>query len=548
MAYCSACGVELGEGQNFCASCGSKLDLSSMPTVVHETTQLSQPSMPVDGSPLVAGQVLDGRYRIIGLLGKGGMGEVYRADDLTLQQTVAIKFLTEQFAANDSVRKRFQHEVRVARQVSHPNVCRVHDIGEIDGRLYLTMEYIDGEDLASVTRRIGYLPRDKAIEISQQLCSGLAAAHKQGLLHRDLKPANVMLDGQGVVKITDFGLAGFSDQIEDIRSGTPAYMSPEQLAGKEVTVQSDIYSLGLVLYEVFTGRPAFRAESMADLQLQQASSPATPSSVIQEIDPVAESAIMRCLDPDPTARPESALAVAVSLPGGDPLAAALAAGETPTPELVAAAGAGNQLSKPWAWGMLSIVLMFILSTFFVGSHVQLVNRADPPLTKQVLEDRARQILHADGESTAFDSIGQFFYDTRVWNYIAAQPADPEREARFHADAPSVLKFWYRESPARLVPLSSVPSRTTWSDPPRSTVGMAGVMLDPQGRLLSLYRHPPQRDSEQSAPADWAPLFEAAGLDIDTFESEEPSWVPETAYDERVAWVGVGGGSSPKTPS
>lgn len=216
------------------------------------------------GSLLTEGRFLPGRllaerYRIVALLGKGGMGEVYRADDLTLGQPVALKFLPEEATQDEAMLERFRNEVRIARRVSHPNVCRVYDVGEVDGHTFFTMEYVDGEDLASLLRRIGRLPSDKALEIARQICAGLAAAHAKGVLHRDLKPANIMLDGRGQVVVTDFGLAGFVEQIvgPDVRSGTPAYMSPEQLAGKEVTEKSDIYALGLVLYEIFTGKAGF---------------------------------------------------------------------------------------------------------------------------------------------------------------------------------------------------------------------------------------------------------------------------------------------------
>src|SRR5204862_6052822 len=144
---------------------------------------------------------------------------------------------------------RFRNEVRLARQVSHPNVCRVYDVGEIDGHFFLSMEYVDGEDLASLLRRIGRLPADKALEIGRRLCAGLAAAHEKGVLHRDLKPGNVMLDGRGHVLLTDFGLAGLAGEIggAEVRNGTPAYMAPEQLAGEEGTVRSDPYAPRLVL-------------------------------------------------------------------------------------------------------------------------------------------------------------------------------------------------------------------------------------------------------------------------------------------------------------
>jgi serine/threonine-protein kinase len=276
----------------------------------------------------VPGTILAGRYRIAGLLGRGGMGEVYRATDLRLGQVVALKFLPEATARDERLLARFYNEVRIARQVAHPNVCRVYDIGQVDGLHYISMVYVDGEDLASLLRRIGRLPVDKALETARELCAGLAAAHEKGVPHRDLKPANIMIDGRGQVIVMDFGLAGFSGQLQgDIRSGTPAYMSPEQLAGTEVTIRSDIYSLGLVLYELFTGKRAFEAASLMELmEMQERAAPASVTTLVKELDPAVERVIQRCLQPDPRKRPVSALAVAAALPGGDPLAAALAAG------------------------------------------------------------------------------------------------------------------------------------------------------------------------------------------------------------------------------
>ena len=214
---------------------------------------------------LAPGTLLAERYRILGLLGRGGMGEVYRAEDLRLGQNVALKFLPAAVAEDPQRLAQFHHEVRIARQVSHRNVCRVYDIGEDHGRVFLTMELIDGEDLSLLLKRIGRFPEERATEIARQICAGLAAAHELGVLHRDLKPANIMLDADGRVRITDFGLAGLAGSFTDIRSGTPAYMAPEQLAGQDVSERSDIFALGLVLYEIFTGKRAFDATTIAEL-------------------------------------------------------------------------------------------------------------------------------------------------------------------------------------------------------------------------------------------------------------------------------------------
>src|SRR5690242_7099325 len=210
------------------------------------------------------------RYRLVALLGRGGMGEVYRADDLTLDQPVALKFLPDGVAADPARLAQFHNELRIARQVSHKNVCRLYDLGEADGRPFLTMEYVDGEDLASLLRRIGRFPADKAIDIARQLCAGVSAAHERGVIHRDLKPANVMIDGDGNVRITDFGIATAARRSGEARdgdvAGTPQYMAPELLRGSAASVRTDIYALGLILFEVFTGKRAFDAKTIAELK------------------------------------------------------------------------------------------------------------------------------------------------------------------------------------------------------------------------------------------------------------------------------------------
>src|SRR5215475_1385005 len=339
------------------------------------------------------GAIIAGRYRLVSLLGRGGMGEVYRADDLTLDQPVALKFLPAGVAADSDRLAQFHAELRTARQVSHKNVCRLYDLGEHEGRRFLTMEYVDREDLATLLRRIGRLPQDKAVDIARQLCAGIAAAHDRGVLHRDLKPANVMIDGDGNVRITDFGLAVAAGDVTASRAGTPQYMAPEQLNGGAATVKSDIYALGLVLFEMFTGKRAFEAKTFNELlRLHETRTLATPSSMIRDLDPAIERVILRCLNPKPALRPGSALAVAAALPGADPLAAALAAGETPSPEMVAAAGQGEGLSSRSAVALLAGILAAIAILCVLSIRQSALEILRPEYAPEVLAQKARDVI------------------------------------------------------------------------------------------------------------------------------------------------------------
>jgi serine/threonine-protein kinase len=470
------------------------------------------------------------------------MGEVYRAEDLVLNQEVALKFLAPRLAGNPQIRERFFNEVRVARQVTHPNVCRVHDIGEVEGRPYLSMEYVDGEDLASLLRRIGRLPRDKAVEISRQLCAGLASAHAGGLIHRDLKPANIMIDGRGKVRITDFGLAGVAEDVRDIRSGTPAYMAPEQLQGKEVSYSSDVYSMGLVLYEVFTGRPAFHAESLAELQtLHDGDGPSTPSTLIEDMDPSVERVILRCMEFDPVLRPKSVLAVAGALPGGDPLAEALAAGEIPTPEMVAASGEEGTIPVSRAAGLLAIVLVTLAIWIGVAPKYQVEPQLDLQLPPAALEVKAREIVDTFvGERVVGDSGGGFTGNSTgyLWITRKAQQTGDAWSPRF-LERPSELFFWYRESRARLEVRNNRAAQLSFSDPPANTTGETRILLLPNGNLERFEHIPPQVEAatDDLPELSWGELFRRSGLNAAAFSSTPPTWTPPRYSDSRFAWIG-----------
>jgi len=492
----------------------------------------------IDHGRFEPGTLLGGRYRIIGRLGRGGMGEVYRADDLKLGQAVALKFLPPEVDRDPARLTQLHTEVRMARQVSHPNVCRVYDIDELDGTTFLSMEFVDGEDLSSLLKRVGRFPEDRGLEIARQICAGLAAAHERQVVHRDLKPANVMLDSAGKVRITDFGLAGVSG--ESLRAGTPAYMAPEQIAGGEVSPRSDVYSLGLVLYEIFTGQRALEGKNLAELiHKREHSGIVPPTTIVKALDPKIELAVMRCLKPAIADRPASALAVAAALPGGDPLAAALAAGETPSPEMVAAAGNTDALHPAIGLGLLSLVVVAVLANAALAERYLLYARVPMQKSLDSLADRARDILATIGYSgTPTDTARGLSIDFDAVNQIARTSTAASRWDELNKRVAPVMLFWHRSSPQLLVPFGSS-ARPTAYDPPTTLPGMTRMTLDDTGRLVEFEGVPPWREqpSATPAPAPWPKLFSAAGLEIERFRSVEPTWVPREYATERAAWEG-----------
>ena len=319
----------------------------------HETTGSSEPEEPAAEAQFAPGQMFAGRYRMVARIGRGGMGDVWRADDVILQTPVALKLIAS--TANEQA-GRILNEVRVARQITHPAVCRVFDVGNADGVVFFTMELVDGEDLAALVRRVGRLPSEKVNDIARQLCGGLAAAHAQGVLHRDLKPGNVLIDNHGQVRITDFGIAIWHAQpVSHSLTGTPAYMAPEQRTlGATLSPQTDIYALGLVLYELLVGQHPFKHAGAA-------AAPARPSSVVANVDPQLERVIMDALSIDPAGRPASATEFAAQLaqpairPASDthPTAAAVT-GPRPSWWIVGPAIAGVA-------GIIAVALTFFIS-------------------------------------------------------------------------------------------------------------------------------------------------------------------------------------------
>jgi serine/threonine-protein kinase len=489
-----------------------------------------------DEGRFIAGTLLGGRYRIIGLLGQGGMGEVYRATDLTLGQSVALKFLPAEAAGNSRLLERFAGEVRVARQVSHPNVCRVYDLGEIDGAPFISMEYVDGEDLSSLLPRIGRLPADKAIETARKICAGLAAAHDRGIIHRDLKPQNIMMNKRGEVVIMDFGLAAIADQLSgsEARNGTPAYMAPEQLKGAEVTARSDIFALGLVLYELFTGKRPYDAKTVPQLLSQQESAQLTSmTSLAADVEPAVEKVIRRCLDPDPLKRPSSALAVSAALPGGDPLAAALAAGETPSPELVAAAGKTEGMPLKYSIPCFLVVLVCLGVTPAIRQHGVTLMHGSLDFPPEVLAQKGREIAATMGyPNKPADTNLSLEHRAALVRYLQGKPEPRQWDEWLASEAP----IWalYRES---MSPLEATPEGyVTVNNPPPIAPGMVSEQVDGHG-LLREFSAVPYDGESLAAPVEIEAVFRAAGLDLKTFTETTPRMLPEHAADQLRAWKG-----------
>jgi len=554
MPYCSQCAQALPDASKFCPACGSAVAPPTAARGAGRTAAASPagdspisqgltrtsdpdaapspPSSSGDHGRFEPGTRLGSRWRIVALLGRGGMGEVYRADDLELGQSVALKFLPAAVAGDSRELARFRNEVRVARQIAHPNVCRVYDIGEVDGHVFLSMEYIDGEDLASVLRRMGRPTEDKAVELARQVCLGLAAAHEAGMLHRDLKPANIMIDGRGRARITDFGLAGLASELArgGQVAGTPAYMAPEQLADGTVSVRSDLYSLGLVLYELFTGKRVFEAKSVAELRQQHDSGSITsPSSLARGITPAIERLILHCLERDVDLRPPSAYAVLGALPGGDPLAAAMAAGETPSPELVA-----NAAER----GGLSPVHALVLMAALVGSLVGLGALLGPEFTPlqqppAKLQVRAEDLLRATG---AFVEPPAYSAGTFTSNHAYLEHVKKQKRA-VAGEAGAVL-YWQRWAP-RLIESpqmhAEVPGLT---QPPTLGNSSAVVLLDPNGRLVGLRAEPPDSvPARNGGRPDWTGWFAAFGMDTAAYTPAPLARPVPALCDTAMAWHG-----------
>ncbi|HEY7112554.1 MAG TPA: protein kinase, partial [Thermoanaerobaculia bacterium] len=323
VALCLQCSGDLSHpGEKTVASTPDAMPTMAAPRSLKDLEQarpgqaLSSPSL-----SLPPGFEIGRRYRVRHLLGRGGMGTVYQVDDIDLSREVALKLIRNDIAENAMVLERFKREIQLSSKVTHRNVLRVYDLGETDGVQYLTMQFIAGGDLASLLKRERHLPMERVLKIFKQVCEGLEAAHEQGVVHRDLKPQNVMLGSGDHVYLTDFGLAKTLEQSGMTQTGavvgTPYYMSPEQVKGEPAGPRSDIYSLGIILYEMVTGSVPYAGNSVYEVMIQRLQKPPRPPRELNpEIPSYVEKLLDRCLAVDPDARYQTVREILADLESG----------------------------------------------------------------------------------------------------------------------------------------------------------------------------------------------------------------------------------------
>ncbi len=389
---CPKCRFDNTSDSKFCKECGTPL-LSAKDIPVSQTETMQTPI-----KELTTGSTFAGRYQIIEELGQGGMGKVYKAFDKEVNVRVALKLVKPEIAADKNTIERFRNELKVARDISQKNICRMYDLGRDAETYFITMEYVSGEDLRSFIRRARRLDIGTAISIARQVCEGLSEAHRLGVIHRDLKPSNIMIDQEGNAKIMDFGIArslkGKGITGAGVMIGTPEYMSPEQVEGKEADERSDLYALGVILYEMVTGRVPFEEDTPLSVAVKHKSEvPKDPRELNAQLPEGLSRLILRCLEKDKEKRFPSAAAVSSEL---EKIERGVTTAERTAP--AAKAGISGEKTRPFLLKKSLVLLLsaaalvavgLVLWRFLPGRHAA-GPRGEPSVAVLPFEDLSPQ--------------------------------------------------------------------------------------------------------------------------------------------------------------
>jgi len=436
---CPKCKTENTSDSEFCKKCATPLpsseDISAIPTKALKT--------PI--KELTRGSTFTGRYEIIEELGEGGMGKVYRVEDTKLKQEIVLKLITPEIALDKKTIERFRNELKTARKIRHKNVCSMYDLGEEKGTHYITMEYVRGEDLKRLIRKIGQLGAGQTIPIAKHICEGLEEVHRLGVVHRDLKPQNVMVDEDGNARIMDFGIArsleakGITDA--GVMIGTPEYMSPEQVEGKETDQRSDIYSLGVTLYEMITGRLPFEGDSPLSIALKhKTEEPLEPRKFNAQIPENLSRVILRCMEKDREKRyqrVEELLSELSKIEKGIPTSERMIPKRKPKKEKIGEI----KWKRPIIYGSMAIIIILLMVGgiyLFKGRREAIDSIAVLPLDN--LSGNPEQEYFADGmtealirELTKIKALQRVISRTSVMRYKETDKSLPEIASELNVD-------------------------------------------------------------------------------------------------------------------